>query len=123
MSATFFSPYQLSNLRKIVKLGMIDTATIKRRTVTTDDAGDDHVTWPTVGTCKGWLYHPAPEPVGILDAKSVTVTSTYRLWVDVDVDIRTGDEIVIRGETFRAEDIVHENTFDVFHYASLRKRD
>ena len=62
----WFTPSELAGLRGFVELGFITDVTIRRRTVASNDYGDDSITYPIVALVKGWLYHKTPEPTQTL---------------------------------------------------------
>lgn len=119
----FFSQSQMDNLRKLSMSGMTTDIVIHRRQFSDDPYGDDEVvTFTPVIKTKGWLFSH-PTPMQEADMGSLITANTYRLYVYVGTDIRAGDRVTAKGETYVVSDTTAESTWQALMVCSLRKRE
>lgn len=114
---------QMAALQKVAMRGMKTPITIMRRTTADTAYGDDEeVTFPVVGTTKGWFFS-RPTPVQEDDAGSLVTVNTYRLFVPVGTDVRPGDRISVDSTTFVVSDTTAESTWLPLLNVSLRRKE
>lgn len=123
----------LAQVRKTAETGLATTVTVKRRTVTTrgtslvsDDYGDDETSYTTTAessrTLRGWL-HSQPAVLASEDAGALVSVTTYRLFLPVGSDIKTGDEVVVGDDTYVVSDTTTESTWQALLTCNMRKRE
>ena len=121
MSQTlFFSAKQLAALQKMSLPGMATPLTIQHRVVTSDDSGDDVVSFGPVATAKGWMSSK-PTPVQVENAGSIVTINSYRLLIPVGTDIQVGDKVTIGGDTYVVSDNTSESTWIGSMRVSMRR--
>lgn len=117
---TLLSARELRAIQEVAELGMVTPITIYRRTTTANAYGDaEQITYPKVGTAKGWLYSD-PTPVAVISGGQVAIVNTYRLYLPIGTDIAGGDRVGVEGRVFTVSDTTAESTWPALLNVSLR---
>ncbi len=118
---TLISATEIAALRGVVESGMESTVVIKRLTTSEADFGDA-TAFTTVATVKGWLREITTVAAGIGEVGGVTaVAETHRLFVPVGTDLRSGDIVLVNGESFRVQHTDASSTYLTHLTAILRR--
>lgn len=114
------SDAEMAALRETAALGFQSDVTIYKR-VTNVTADGQQSGWATTGTTvKGWLYS-TPTPQITIVAAEESLVNTYRLFVPVNTDIESGDQVEIGGARFTVSDTTAESTHLPLLRVSLRR--
>lgn len=110
----------MAALRQVAELGMVTDVTIYDL-VTSESATGSEQTWTARSTpVQGWLYS-TPTPTIQVVSGHQAIVNTYRLFLPIGTDIRTGDRCSIAGERFIVSDTTVESTWQAMLTVSLRR--
>ena len=123
MSAPLVSPSLIVKMRKIANRGLQTKVTILRRLpVEENPYGDDTEGWVTMGEFQGWVRGIGTARLVDTTANVVGAIGVFRLHLKADVEIDSGDMVVIDSSEYVVQDSNVENTYRVFTTAILRRR-
>ena len=132
----FLTPNQLTRVRDVALLGMVTSVVIERRSFIADSGapenayGDDALTYTVTNesrrtVVKGWFYS-TPTPVQEVDNGQIVTVNTYRLYLPVGTDIKTGDHVHVETnptDDYTVSDTTGEGSWLPLLTCSLRKRE
>lgn len=125
MTQPLVSDAQMASLRELGKAGLQTDVTIWRLSVNDGlDSGayGSEATWTELETVKGWL-RSAPALRNDVGGGMLSTDNQYRLFLEVGTDCRTGDRVVIDGNTFVVIDTTAESTWKVYLRLTLRRKE
>lgn len=112
---------EIGALSAVVESGMTSSITILRL-MSVDSATGQDQSWTVTKTVKGWMYS-TPTPVLAIVSGAQALANTYRLFVPLGTDVRTGDRVQVGGETYTVSDTTAESTWQAMLTVTLRKVD
>ena len=118
---SLLSPSELGALSAVVESGMTSDITILRL-MSVDSATGQDQSWTMTSVVKGWMYSGAA-PVLTIVSGAQALVDTFRLFVPLGTDVRTGDRVQVGGETYTVSDTTAESTWQAMLTVSLRKAD
>jgi hypothetical protein len=125
---------QMERVRDMALLGMVTPVTIERRAEgpipTGGDYGDDFITYTMTSetrrqVVKGW-FNSTPTPVQVVDTGQIVTVNTYRLYLPVGTDIKSGDHVHVATnpiDDYTVSDTTAEGTWLPLLTCSLRKKE
>ncbi len=113
------SESQLNALRVVAYQGLETEMTILRAEQVENDFGSQEA-WVDMGSHLGWIREMSTSKVGEI-AGFLGTTGTFRVHMEVDVDLRPGDRIGIDGLLFDVSDTNSDNTIRVWITAICRR--
>lgn len=130
----FFTENQMKRVRDLAMLGMITPVTIERRSEGPippgGDYGDDFLSYDLTNETrrfqvKGW-FQSTPTPVQQVDTGQIVTVNTYRLFLPVGTDVRTGDHVHVAInpiDDYTVSDTTAEGSWLPLLTCSLRKKE
>lgn len=114
---------QLSALREIGDLGLVDDVVIQKQIIVPGAEGDDVSTWVDAAHVKGWVLELTPQPTIQQDVGGIQgVPELFRLFVPVGTDGHAGYRASVNGSPwYTVEHTSDEDTFPVFLTLTMRK--
>jgi hypothetical protein len=121
----FFSTKEVAQFAKFALKGMQTPVTIARRTVSSDEEGDDVVTFTDItppGGLLGWI-HSSPAFIQRIDSGMLVTANTFVLYLPIGTDVQAGDQTIVGGEEYTISDTTEDNTWKGFLRCALRGRE
>jgi hypothetical protein len=121
----FFSVSETAAFAQYAMKGMQTPVTIQRRTVSSDEEGDDLVTFvdvTPVGGLNGWI-HSTPAFIQRVDSGMLVTANTFVLYLPLGTDVQPGDMTYVGGEEYTISDTTEDNTWKGFLRCALRGRE